>query len=135
MINPCLVFWSKWESFGYIFIIMNFIPYWLPYWFCNKFGFGDFDGFAKLEDQRVVSSFLILRETWATFDKNLLRRLEMWTHEKYVWFLHNGYHNHRWLSYLFLKPCRSKFDIIIVDYHLKLIRGCTSLVWIQPYSI
>jgi len=131
MIDPCLAFWSKWESFWYIFIVVNFVPC----WFCNKLGFGDFGDFVKLEDQGVVSSLLILRETWTTFDKNPLRRLKMWTHEKYEWFLHNGYHSHRWLSYLFSKPCRSKFNIIIIGYHLKLIRGCTHLVWIQPCSI
>jgi hypothetical protein len=52
---------------------VNFVPC----WFCNKLGFEDFGDFVKLEDQGVVSSLLILRETWATFDKNPLRRLKM----------------------------------------------------------
>jgi hypothetical protein len=63
-------------------------------WFCNKHGFRYFDGFAKLRDQRVVSSFLILREMWPTFDKNPLRKSEVWTHKKKSVVLYNKYQSH-----------------------------------------
>jgi len=38
-------------------------------------------------------------------------------------FFHNEYHSHRWLSYSLSKPCRRNSNVIVVDYHLKLVEG------------
>jgi hypothetical protein len=49
----------------------------LQWWFCKNLIFIGFSGFLNLETKELVSSLLILRETWPTFNKNPMRRLEM----------------------------------------------------------
>jgi hypothetical protein len=39
----------------------------LQWWFCNKLGFADYGGFAKLGGKGVVYGLLISREIWPTF--------------------------------------------------------------------
>jgi len=124
---------NNWSMFGPLIEMREFLVCFyscelctllvLQWWFCNKLGFGDFGGFVKLKYQKVVPNLLILRETWSTFDKNPLRRLEVWTLEIDEWFLHNGYHNHQWLSYPLLKSYWNNFNVIVIYYHLKLVEG------------
>jgi hypothetical protein len=77
----------------------------------------------NLETKEHVSSLLILRKICPTFDKHPLKGLEVWTYEKRLMVLWNGYHNHWWLSYPLSRLHRSNSDVIIVEDHLKLVEG------------
>jgi len=119
MIDQCLTLWSEWGWFWMVLTTRSYILW----WFCDKLDFKDFSGFAKLGDQWIVSGLLNLRETWLILDKNPSRRLEVWTHKKKSMILHNGYHICSWMNWLFSKPCRSNFDVIIVRNRLRLVEG------------
>jgi len=62
--------------------------------FVTNLVFGGFGGFPNLDTKELVYGLLILRETWPTFEKNPLRRLEVWTHKKILVVLRNGCHSH-----------------------------------------
>jgi len=116
-----LALWSKWKSFGYV------LQLWALYlcWFYN----GDFHNlvleilvlFPNLETKKLIFGILILKETWSTFYKNPLRRLEVWTNKNRLVVLRNGYHSHRWLSYPLSRFCRSNSNVIVIEDYLKLV--------------
>jgi hypothetical protein len=59
----------------------------LQWWFCNKLGFRDFGGFAKLGGQIVVFGPMILWKTFPTSDKNPFKNYQVWTYKKIVVFV------------------------------------------------
>jgi hypothetical protein len=112
-------YWSSfinvWPSNQNVRVLGMFLQLWALYlcWFYN-------DGFVtnlvleilvvllNLETKKLVFYFLILRETWPTFDKNLLSKLEVWTHEK--------------------NQCFCKMGIIVIDdwvTHFRVFVGAT----------
>jgi hypothetical protein len=67
-------FWVYFTTISFVLILI------LKWWLCNKLGFGDLVVFQNLETKKLVS--IDLERNWPTFNKNPLRRLEMWTHKK-----------------------------------------------------
>jgi len=113
----------KMEEFWVCFMAVSFVPMLvLQWWFHNLF-LEILVLFPNLETKKLISDILILKETWPTFDKNPLRRLEVWTNKNRLVVLWNEYHSHRWLSYPLSRFCQSNCNVIIIEDQLKLVEG------------
>ena len=111
----------KIEEFWVCFTAVSSIPMLVLQWWFHNLVLEILVLFPNLETKKLISGILILKETWPTFDKNALRRLQVWTNKNRLLVLRNGYHSHRWLSYPLLRSCRSNCNVIVIEDHLKLV--------------